>query len=134
MNYTQNYQLNQWEQSDRVLMDDFNVDNQKIEAALGMKCQVVTGSYTGDGTETRAISLGFTPKAVLVTRDDGATTYPNNNYQVYGGLAVTGYPVKKNGLDAVAIMENGFQVGYREYPVDIYTNINGQSYRYLAVV
>lgn len=34
MNYTQNYQLNQWEQSDRVLMEDFNSDNQKIEAAL----------------------------------------------------------------------------------------------------
>ena len=34
MNYTQNYQLNQWEASDRVLREDFNRDNQKIDAVL----------------------------------------------------------------------------------------------------
>ena len=34
MNYTENYQLNQWEESDRVLMEDFNADNEKIDAAL----------------------------------------------------------------------------------------------------
>ena len=35
MDYTQNYQLNQWEASDRVLREDFNSDNAKIDAALG---------------------------------------------------------------------------------------------------
>ena len=34
MNYTQNYQLNQWDATDRVLRTDFNSDNQKIDAAL----------------------------------------------------------------------------------------------------
>ena len=34
MNKTQNYNLNQWEKSDKVLMDDFNADNAKIDAAL----------------------------------------------------------------------------------------------------
>ncbi|NBI11727.1 hypothetical protein D1641_17310 [Colidextribacter sp. OB.20] len=34
MNATTNYQLNQWEASDRVLRTDFNADNAKIEAAL----------------------------------------------------------------------------------------------------
>lgn len=33
-NQTQNYQLNQWIKSDRVLMDDFNEDNRKIDAAI----------------------------------------------------------------------------------------------------
>ena len=33
-NHTTNYQLNQWVKSDRILMDDFNADNQKLEAAL----------------------------------------------------------------------------------------------------
>ncbi|MEH2939994.1 hypothetical protein [Lawsonibacter sp. JLR.KK007] len=33
-NYTSNYRLNQWERSDKVLMDDFNADNAKIDAAL----------------------------------------------------------------------------------------------------
>lgn len=31
---TTNYQLNQWEKPDRILMDDFNRDNEKIDAAL----------------------------------------------------------------------------------------------------
>ena len=34
MDYTQNYQLNQWEASDRVLREDFNSDNAKIDAAI----------------------------------------------------------------------------------------------------
>ena len=33
-NHTTNYQLNQWAKSDRVMMDDFNADNAKIDAAL----------------------------------------------------------------------------------------------------
>ena len=34
MNYTENYHLNQWDATDRVLRTDFNSDNQKIDAAL----------------------------------------------------------------------------------------------------
>ena len=37
MTKTTNYQLNQWEKSDRILMDDFNADNEKIDAALALK-------------------------------------------------------------------------------------------------
>ena len=51
MTKTTNYQLNQWAKSDRIMMDDFNADNQKIDAALkavadgGAKLAV--GTYTG---------------------------------------------------------------------------------------
>lgn len=31
---TPNYNLNQWIKTDRILMDDFNADNQKIDAAI----------------------------------------------------------------------------------------------------
>ena len=34
MNYTENYQLPQWEENDRILMADFNAMTQKIEAGL----------------------------------------------------------------------------------------------------
>ena len=34
MTQTTNYQLNQWAKADRVMMDDFNADNAKIDAAL----------------------------------------------------------------------------------------------------
>lgn len=34
MNYTSNYQLSQWDKSDRILMEDFNADNAKVDTAL----------------------------------------------------------------------------------------------------
>ena len=34
MNYTQNYQLPQWVETDRILMDDFNDMTSAIDAAL----------------------------------------------------------------------------------------------------
>ena len=34
MDQTANYQLSQWETTDRILMSDFNSDNSKIDAAL----------------------------------------------------------------------------------------------------
>ena len=37
MNKTPNYQLNQWDKSDRIQMEDFNADNAKIEAALAQE-------------------------------------------------------------------------------------------------
>ena len=36
-NQTTNYQLNQWEPTDQVLRTEFNADNVKIDAALGVK-------------------------------------------------------------------------------------------------
>ena len=35
MKKTGNYQLNLWEKSDRIQMEDFNADNAKLDAALG---------------------------------------------------------------------------------------------------
>ena len=34
MERTEQYQLSRWQKSDRILMDDFNADNAKIDAAL----------------------------------------------------------------------------------------------------
>ena len=36
-NKTTNYQLNQWAKTDRIMMDDFNSDNAKLDAALAGK-------------------------------------------------------------------------------------------------
>ena len=49
MTKTTNYQLNQWAKSDRVLMEDFNTDNAKIDAALAAKAEITFGQYTGTG-------------------------------------------------------------------------------------
>ena len=37
MQHTQNYQLSRWEKDDRIMMEDFNADNARIDAALAAK-------------------------------------------------------------------------------------------------
>ena len=75
MTKTTNYQLNQWAKSDRVMMDDFNADNTKIDAALKANAdampRILHGSYTGDGTtptqaSPKSLSCGFYPLAFII--------------------------------------------------------------------
>ena len=42
LNQTANYQLSQWESTDRILMADFNADNAKIDAALKANAEAIT--------------------------------------------------------------------------------------------
>ena len=95
MQHTQNYQLSRWEKDDRIMMEDFNADNEKIDAALkaasdsadtaksgvtalaqdvgsgGHNCRAIAGSYTGAGTYGVAnkitLQTDFTPLLVLIT-------------------------------------------------------------------
>lgn len=41
MNKTANFQLNQWEKTDRIMMEDFNRDNAAIDAALKSNAEAV---------------------------------------------------------------------------------------------
>lgn len=98
--------------------------NQKQDAStavnqgnIGNYVKVVAGYYTGDGSESRFITLGFTPKAVYVVQNygypfGGYPTYsPSQNY-FYGGLAVTGSPAitPATKVNMVNISTNGFYV------------------------
>lgn len=63
--YTEHYQLHQWQPEDPFLRTDFNADLAKIDTALGAlnqsvkdqateldnkgNCQVITGTYVGEG-------------------------------------------------------------------------------------
>ena len=84
MTKTTNYQLNQWAKSDRVMMDDFNADNTKIDAALKANadaaaaasaavalcgnCKIETSTYTGNGKYGSAnpVTLTFPKKPTLI--------------------------------------------------------------------
>ena len=96
MQKTGNYNLSQWEISDRIQMEDFNADNAKIDAALkaeqdtraaavteltaqlaqkalasDLQGLIVTGTYTGTATSsnmkvTQSIDLGFQPRFLMV--------------------------------------------------------------------
>ncbi len=90
MNKTRNYQLNQWELHDRVMMQDFNADNAKIDAALKAEadaraaadaaikaefakfgnCRVEAFTYTGTGIkgteQTRRIAFAARPVWMVI--------------------------------------------------------------------
>ena len=84
MTYTTNYQLPQWVKSDRIMMDDFNDANSKIDTALKNhddvldtltgqltekgNCRIVYGSYVGSGQAgpSSPTSLTFDGKPLAV--------------------------------------------------------------------
>lgn len=86
MTQTEQFQLNQWEKSDRIMMEDFNADNAKLEVALAKQaeaqsqmaqalagcgnCKIVYGSYTGNGKygsgNKNTLSFNHKPLLVLV--------------------------------------------------------------------
>ena len=140
MTKTTNYQLNQWAKSDRLRMDDFNADNQKIDAALAAKSRVACGVNPGDGTASRTIDLDFTPKAVLVLSAKYLLASTDNTTR-YGGLALTGHPVyacDDTRLPVVSVTENGFivtkeSITYFSKNYAANSNTNGDNYLYLAI-
>ena len=79
MNYTTNYHLPQWVESDRILMEDFNEAMESIEEGLSTKFSAdnrpyVSGSFTvpSDATSgTVVLVLDFQPHHILLT--EGST-------------------------------------------------------------
>ena len=69
-NQTANFGLNQWEATDKVLREEFNADNAKIDAALAVmgNCKIVSGSYIGTGTcgAANPVTLSFEGRPLLV--------------------------------------------------------------------
>ena len=127
--YTEHYGLHQWEASDDFLRTDFNTDHQLIDAALGDKAEIVTGSYKGDGTGTRNISLGFMPRAVLLETETGERHSSTSGRR--GGLALPGSPCAYNSPAYVTITTDGFQVAATNSSYG--TNANLVDYYYLAL-
>ena len=95
-NQTPNYQLSQWERSDKIQMEDFNADNAKIDAVLGTlaaqvstkaeqsalttltgrvaklgNCQISRFTYTGTGPDVPQV-LTFPKKPLMVMMMNGS--------------------------------------------------------------
>jgi hypothetical protein len=93
-NHTPHYNLNQWERDDRILMEDFNADNAKIDTALaGLEetamrhtselarkgnCEVALYTYKGTGTYGRDIPtvITFPEGTFLLCIIAGTALYP----------------------------------------------------------
>ena len=83
-NYTENYQLCQWEATDAVQRLEFNADNAKIDAELGSlatttakcgNCQIYTTTYIGTNqygpSHANTLSFPHKPMVVAVSGDPG---------------------------------------------------------------
>ena len=74
-NYTQHYQLHQWEGSDAFLRTDLNEEFKKIDSALATaaqgNCRIMTGSYVGSGEKgensPNHLDFPFSPEVVMIT-------------------------------------------------------------------
>ena len=137
MEQTGNYSLNQWEGQDRILREDFNADNAKIEAALDAvqalsngAAKVVFGTYQGNEAATRNITLGFTPRAVILTTAYGQ--FRDSTGGSYGGIAGTNAPCKSASGTSIQIITNGFRV-YMNYDTKAFTNMGESTYYYVAI-
>ena len=108
MNHTTNYQLSQWESTDRILMSDFNGDNAKIDAALKEhddelaaltaaadgfgNCRIYFDTYTGTGSGATVLTFPKKPRLVYLTsvNDRAAITLAQGvteTFAYYGGSA-----------------------------------------------
>lgn len=106
-------------------------------AQLAQKAEVYFGTYTGDGTASRLINIGFTPKAVMVMCGGYATYSKGSQTHWYGGLALMGKPVKaSDGRSVLNIEAGGFRV-YTEstqvFADYVMSNTAERSYHYIAV-
>lgn len=98
--------------------------------------KVVAGSYTGNGEESRVVSLGFTPKAIYINTQYGQAHSEAKTGYYYGGLALQGKPIAYNGKTSVEIVTNGVKVFYAPSnsasEAKVYTNTDGVEYYYVA--
>ena len=159
MNRTTNYNLCQFEETDRVRRTDFNEDNAKIDAAVkavdrrvdGLEAskadktalaaveakisRIVTGTYAGTGGSSgvRRISLPGRPKLVLIRTD-----YPNTSHHDEA-IAITDICLCRCDTysslsvdpptSGYALENNGFTV-----PADCDQNYEKSTQHYLAII
>ena len=92
-----------------------------LENAVPQKSEMYFGSYTGTGSYPRTLSIGFTPKAVIIGHKDGLIA---DETAVYSTLMLQGYKT-----DYCGIVSNGFTLYEYKYSK---LNYNGAQFYYIA--
>ena len=135
-NKTQNYNLHSWLPADDFLRTEINENFTKLDTALStglaaltnrMDKRILFGWYSGSGSSERTISLGVTPRAVLLATEEG---FISSNL-CFGGLALTGKSVLRSSTPCLTIVEGGFQVSKNSISS---TNNSLHEFYYIAFV
>ncbi len=122
------------------MMEDFNADNAKIDAALKANAdaipKTVTGSYVGTGaygqSNANSLTFDFTPKAVLICKQD---IYNAGNAYMFlvSGQSRTAQFNSTGGGDCSYCNWSGNTVSwYSTYKAASQLNEDGVSYCYVA--
>ena len=141
MQQTSKYKLNKPGVDDPIAIVPLNENMDKLEGALTAlegsdaalsqritvleagQLRIAVGSYTGDGSASKTISLGFTPKAVCLS-----SNRLNSNLD---GMAVLGSPCLHSGKSVIEIVEGGFLLAQTS---DSWTPLgNGSQYIFMAI-
>ena len=138
MEYTINYHLPQWAESDRIMMGDFNQMCSSIDQGLTTaqssadkayspeKKPYAVGSYTGNhGIKT--INLGFHPSFLIICGDKSFSTPSGHSSSLGDSFGII---TANHNYGLVTLTDTGFQVTHDNnlYPqlndtVDVYVYI-----------
>lgn len=129
MKQTEHYGLNQWELADRIQMEDFNGDNEKVDAALKGQaealaaetaareelaaavaacgnCKIAYGTYTGNGNygsdHPNCLTFPFEPKLVIVQNKSVASAQISGSNSMSWGMMTAIRPLNGFILDGVS--------------------------------
>ena len=159
MQHTQNYQLSRWEKDDRIMMEDFNADNEAIDAALaakadaedvtalgetvaaltaglgsgGQNARIAWGSYTGNGKygsgNPTSLTFDFKPMYIVVTLGS-AVNATYGTVHLVRGMPISVY--NTNYLAWLTWYDNGVSLA-ADSSAGQQMNDNGQLYYYVAI-
>ena len=117
----------------QTLRSEFNSSIQKVNTTLESvkdlaegRADIVFGTYTGNGAETRNVNLGFAPKWIMLFAASGET---GNGY---GGLAAVNYPIRSTSRGTHLQITGSFIRITCDAVSGPLTNLSGQVYYYLA--
>lgn len=129
MKQTEHYGLNQWELADRIRMEDFNGDNEKVDAALKGQaealaaetaareelaaavaacgnCKIAYGTYTGNGNygsdHPNCLTFPFEPKLVIVQNKSVASAQISGSNSMSWSMMTAIRPLNGFILDGVS--------------------------------
>lgn len=116
-NHTSSYSLNQWVKSDRVLMEDFNEDNRKIDAALsGLNTGLAAKASSSALNTLKATVNGLSASkadqsdldALKTTVDGKASTSALNGLKSMVASLQTAVDKKQDSASAVRIVSGSY--------------------------
>ena len=152
MNKTANFQLTQWEKTDRILMEEFNSDNEKIDTALKSSadgvaalqtalascgnCKIVYGTYTGTGKYGREnpnkLTFDGKPVLVIVQAQSNTTNYDFHLRMIRGCNWAVGDRGNYSYTNSVAWGENF--VSWTNDDAETQFNLQNSVYSYIALI